>query len=99
MPTVISYNRYSLKAMKRAIKWILRPDKLMTLSWRTVKSKLDNKDVLFSFIIHRECQYNIVRSYVKESKQCTTEERIRLSSSFKIVDCLTGQDLEYKYIV
>ena len=31
MPTVISYKRYSLEAMRRAIKWIIIPDNVMTL--------------------------------------------------------------------
>ena len=91
MPVVISYHWYSLESLKRAIKWILVPDNVMTLSRVTVNFKLDNKVVLLPVIMHRKCQSRIVRSYGMESMTCRTEERVRLSSLFKIVGCITGQ--------
>ena len=51
MTAVIYYQRQSMEATKRAIKWIVIPDNPMTLSWGTVKFKLDKKCVLLPFII------------------------------------------------
>ena len=77
MPNVIYYQRYSLEAMKRAIKQIIRPDNTMTLSWGTVNFKLDKMDFLNLFIMDHKHQSHIVKSYVKESKKLSTEERVR----------------------
>ena len=99
MPTVIYYQMYLLEAMKRAINWILGPENLMTLLWGTSEFKLYNKDFLFPLIIHRKRQSNIFSSYVKEIKNCPTEERVRILSEFKIFYCLTGQDLNSKSVV
>ena len=99
MPTVIYYYRYSLESMKLAIKCILGPDKVMNLSRGTVKFKLDKTDVLFLFTIFHKRQSYIFINYVKKSKNCPTEELVRLSSAFKIVYCLTELELKSKSTV
>ena len=48
---IISYKRYSLEATNHAIKLILIPENVMTISRGTVKLKLEKKDVLLKFIM------------------------------------------------
>ena len=79
--------------------WIFVPDNVMTLSQVTVNFKLDNKVVLFPFIMPRKFQSHIVRSSGMESMNCRTEESVEFSSSFKIVGCLTGRELKSKSAV
>ena len=47
----------------------------------------------------RKVQSHIVSIYVKEIKNWKTEEHVRFSSVFKIVDCLTGWEMNFKYTV
>ena len=82
--------------MKHSIKCILSPENVMTLSWGTVKFKLDKKDFSFPFIMCRKCLSHIVKIYAKERKKWPTEECVVLSYAFKIVDCLTGRELKSK---
>ena len=56
MPTVISYQRYSLESTKRNIMCTPRPDTMMTISRGTVKFKLDRKDVLLPLIMRNKRQ-------------------------------------------
>ena len=76
MPTVIYYQRYSLESTKRAINWILIPVKVMTLSWGTVKFKLDKKYFLYPLIMCCKLRYHIVSIYVKYIKNWPNEERV-----------------------
>ena len=99
MPIIISYQRYLLESMKRAIKWILIPENVMNLSWGTVKFKLDKKDFLLTFIFFRKCRYHIVSSYVKYRNNFPTEEHVVLSYAFNIVDFITVKDLKSKSAV
>ena len=46
--------------------------------------------------MRRKRQSHVVRIYVKERKYWPTEEHVGFSSAFKIVDCLTGQELKSK---
>ena len=90
VPNVISYQISSLESLKGSTKWILSSKNVMTLSWGTTRFKLDKKDFLFPFILRQKRRSHIFSRYMKDSKNWSTEERVRSSYAFNIVDCLTG---------